>query len=222
MDMQIILGAFTLFIALALSIGIHEAAHAYSAKWLGDDTSEKLGRTTLNPLPHLAPMGILIPVGLALMQIPILFGWGKPVPVQLDKLKYGRFGHLLVSVAGPISNLVLCLICVVVMTAYEQSFKELIPESHFLYPVIKLTSLMVYLNAILAVFNLIPLPPLDGGAILPIILPKAARTFFEDYIAPYGFFLFLALALSGKMNWIWQAASSYIKMVEKFVLAMFS
>jgi len=217
MDMQVILGAFTLFIALAISIGFHEAAHAYTAKWLGDNTAEKLGRTTLNPLPHLAPMGIFIPVLLALMQIPILFGWGKPVPVQLDKLRYGRVGHLLVSIAGPVTNLILCFICVLMMAIYEQSFKEAIPEPHLLYPIVKLVGLMIYLNAILAVFNLIPLPPLDGGAILPLILPKGIRDFFDDYIAPYGFFLFLALAMSGKMNWIWQAASGYIKIVQDLV-----
>lgn len=189
--------AFIFAVALLISLTVHEAAHAFTAVWQGDETPRLAGRTTLNPIPHIAPLGFLLPVLGILMHFPLLFGWGKPVTVQPGNMRSPRWGHLIVALAGPLSNVLLCLLTITV--AAVASVNALVLEGSVLKEAF---SVMIYLNAILAVFNLLPLHPLDGSAIVTNILPPVARDFFEDYIAPYGFFLFLALLLSGKINFL--------------------
>ncbi len=135
-----------------IGLTVHEAAHAISAMWLGDSTSEKMGRVSLNPMKHLSPMGTLALVFLG-------FGWGRPVIVNLYNFKKPKFYYLLSSLAGPASNLLLSAIALGII---------------YLRPhwVIEWICLSVYLvNAILATINLLPIPPLDGSKIWPCLIP---------------------------------------------------
>lgn len=217
MSINVIADAFTLVMALMISLSFHEFAHAYAAKRLGDRTAELAGRLTINPLPHVDPMGtVILPLSLALLGVPALFGWAKPVPVNVRDLRNQKWGYVIVSAAGPLANLLLCLLAVIVLNVYHLYLSAQIPDGHFLFPIIKLTQKMVVLNAFLAIFNLIPLPPLDGGSILPAFLPAGPREFFEDYITPYGSFFLIALIISGGLSWIQPVAFAYVGLAQFF------
>jgi Zn-dependent protease len=145
-----------LFLLPGLIVGLtfHEAAHALTAKWLGDRTSERMGRISLNPLRHLSPLGTL-----ALFIIG--FGWGKPVIVNLYNFKRPKFYYLLSSLAGPAVNLILCGLSLGLLYLHPHFVIQWICTSIFL------------INAILACINLLPIPPLDGSKIWPCIIPGA-------------------------------------------------
>ncbi len=145
-----------LFLLPGLVVGLtfHEAAHALTAKWLGDRTSERMGRISLNPLRHLSPLGTL-----ALFFI--RFGWGKPVIVNLYNFKKPKLYYLLSSLAGPAANLILCGISLGLLHLYPHWSIQWICTSVFI------------INAILACINLLPIPPLDGSKIWPCIIPGA-------------------------------------------------
>ena len=155
---------FTIII-LIMSVVIHEVSHGYAAYLMGDTTAKNAGRLTLNPLAHLDFMGSLIVPLLAYLSAGFMFGWAKPVPYNPYNLKNQKYGDAIVAVAGPASNLLVALI-----------FGLLI---RFTFPYlgyagidfIKIVSLIVQINLILAIFNLIPIPPLDGSKILFTFLP---------------------------------------------------
>ncbi len=158
------------FIVLIFSIMIHEIAHGFMAEKLGDDTAKLAGRLTLNPLRHIDLFGsILLPLVLFLTHSPIMIGWAKPVPFNPFALKKDyRYGPLKVALAGPLSNV---LILLVVGILARLGFGFFSPE------LIGLLGYIAFLNISLAVFNLIPIPPLDGSRILPLIFPKLASQF---------------------------------------------
>ena len=139
---------------LIIGLTFHEAAHAITAKWLGDRTSERMGRISLNPLRHLSPLGTL-----ALFII--YFGWGKPVIVNLYNFKRPKLYYLLSSLAGPAANLILCGVSLGLLYLHPHVLIQWICMSVFL------------INAILACVNLLPIPPLDGSKIWPCIIPGA-------------------------------------------------
>ncbi len=160
---------FSVAVSLLIAITFHEAAHALSAKWLGDDTADRLGRITLNPKAHLDPAGTL-------MLLVAGFGWGKPVPVNSSLLRYGRRGMAMVAAAGPMSNVALAMAFALLFQiglvdaggVSRDDLRALDPGAWA--NIVALYS--VLLNLILAVFNLLPLPPLDGGGILTGIAPR--------------------------------------------------
>ncbi len=166
-----------ILLGLAVGIVIHEAAHATSAYVLGDDTAYRAGRVTLNPASHLDVLG-------SLMLVMAGFGWGKPTPVVPSKLRGGVFGPVAVALAGPISNLLIVAVCAVL----------------YLLPVFQNGNLVLiiaavsYANALLFVFNLIPIPPLDGSKILFPFLPRFLDG-FVDFMNQYGPFILLGLIL---------------------------
>jgi len=137
---------------LIVGITVHEAAHAASAKWLGDSTAEQMGRLTLNPLRHLSLLGTI-----ALFAVG--FGWGKPVMINVNNFEKPKLYYLLSSLAGPASNLVLCALALGILYLHPHWTIAFICLSIF------------YINAILAVINLLPIPPLDGSKIWPCIIP---------------------------------------------------
>lgn len=152
---------------LLLAVGCHEAAHGWAAWKLGDDTARRLGRVTLNPVRHIDPFGTLLLPGLLLATgAPFLIGYAKPVPVDFSRLQPVRLGMALVAVAGPAANLALCVLSLVVLQALGWA-----PEFPGRDWVAETGRKSVILNAVLAVFNMLPVPPLDGGRILTALLP---------------------------------------------------
>lgn len=156
-----------LWIPLLLSLTVHEWAHALAAKLLGDDTAERLGRLTLNPLEHIDPIGTLI---LPLLGVP--FGWAKPVPIQPLRFRRDvslRTGVLLVAAAGPASNLCLALALAGVVGVSSRLFHA----SNG--PLLELLERVTVINVLLACFNLLPIPPLDGGRVVDSLMPERFR-----------------------------------------------
>ena len=148
-------------IVLIFSVMIHEIAHGTMALKLGDNTAQKLGRLTLNPLKHIDPVGsIILPLILVFLNSPFLIGWAKPVPYDPRFLKNPKGGAALIALAGPISNLLIATI-----------FGLLIRLSFFPIEFTLLLAIIVYTNLLLAIFNLVPIPPLDGSKLLYYFIP---------------------------------------------------
>ncbi len=179
------------FGVLLLSLTIHEAAHAWTADKLGDPTARMLGRVSLNPIVHIDLIGtIVLPVLAAISHIPII-GWAKPVPVNSRNLRGGRRDFVLVAAAGPISNLLQAFVAAV-------GLRIAVALAHGDMGGVLLNTLLsaVEINLLLAFFNMIPVPPLDGGNVLLGILPPRAAIAFSQ-IRRYGFIVLYALLLTG-------------------------
>ncbi len=169
--------AVALLLGLVVGVVVHEAAHAYSAYLLGDDTAYRAGRVTLNPASHLDLLG-------SMMFLMAGFGWGKPTPVVTSKLRGGVLGPVAVAAAGPLSNLLIVAFCAALylLPVFKDGYLQII------------VLLAAYGNALLFVFNLIPIPPLDGAKVIFPFLPRALDG-FVDFMNQYGPFILLALVL---------------------------
>ena len=179
-----------LFAILLLSLSFHEAAHAFTADRLGDPTARRLGRITLNPMAHIDWIGtVLFPLVAILSNLPLI-GWAKPVPVNFHNLRAPRRDFALVAAAGPASNLVLAVVLALVL---------MVVVGTQAYTVVALLSRAVLLNVMLAVFNMIPVPPLDGGNVLAGLLPEQAARLI-DQMRPWGFLILYALMFTGVLG----------------------
>jgi Zn-dependent protease len=179
------------------AITVHEVAHGWLAAKLGDKTALMLGRLTLNPVKHVDPVGtILVPGLLMLMQSGFLFGWAKPVPVTWQNLKHPKRDMALVAAAGPAANLLMALGWALVIR-----LGLLLGESGL--ALVFMGTAGIFINTILMVLNLLPLPPLDGGRVMTGLLPGPLAWKFSR-IEPYGFMILLALLVTGvlgKLMW---------------------
>lgn len=162
-------------LSLIVAITIHEFFHAFIADKLGDPTPRSLGRLTLNPLKHLDPIGTIALIFLG-------FGWGKPVPIDPYNFKKPRRDEALVSLAGPASNLILALVVSLLVKFIPLNYVSLL-----------MLSSLIQLNVILAVFNLLPLPPLDGSKIFLSLLPNETSQQWKEAFDKYGLFLIIIL-----------------------------
>ena len=169
--------AVALLLGLVVGVVLHEAAHAYSAYILGDDTAYRAGRVTLNPASHLDLLG-------SMMFLMAGFGWGKPTPVVTSKLRGGVLGPVAVAAAGPVSNLLIVAVCAALyqLPAFQGGYLQII------------VLLAAFGNALLFVFNLIPIPPLDGAKVIFPFLPRSLSG-FVDFMNQYGPVILLALVL---------------------------
>jgi Zn-dependent protease len=190
---------FIKFIVLLLSLTVHEAAHAVTADRLGDPTARLLGRVSLNPAVHVDPIGtLLFPLIALLTNVPVL-GWAKPVPVNITRLRgHWKRKFMLIAAAGPASNVVLAIVASLVLHVVPVGGRleeaTLAPLAQFLYQA-------VLLNVLLAVFNMVPVPPLDGGNVLAGVLRGPIAETYER-MRPYGFMILYGLMFTGILTTI--------------------
>jgi Zn-dependent protease len=191
---------FISFIVLLFSLTVHEMAHAWTADRLGDPTARLLGRVSFNPLVHADPIGtVLFPLIAMISHFPLI-GWAKPVPVDARHLRRPRRDFVLVAAAGPASNLALALIASSLLAVLPVTPVTL-GEPNASAPIASMLAQAKWLNVMLAVFNMIPIPPLDGGNVLGGLLPRPlARQF--DLVRPYGFLLLYLLMFSGGLSYV--------------------
>jgi Zn-dependent protease len=179
--------ASTWIVPLVIAITFHEAAHGYVARLCGDDTAWRLGRVTFNPLKHIDPFGtILLPGLLLVMRSPILFGYAKPVPVNFQALRNPRRDSILVAAAGPAMNFALAI-----LAAFAFHILIYVPDAVRFWMTDNLQNMLV-INVLLAIFNLLPLPPLDGGRIAVGLLPEVIAKPLAG-LEPYGMIILIAL-----------------------------
>ncbi|GAC1306852.1 MAG: site-2 protease family protein [Steroidobacteraceae bacterium] len=184
-----------------VAITLHEVAHGWVARFFGDRTAQMLGRLSLNPLRHIDPVGTLVVPGLLLVIGGPLIGWAKPVPVATSVLPHPRRAMVFVALAGPAANLLMALLWCAVLGA--------IARIHGNATLVGWIALMaqagIVVNVVLAVFNLLPIPPLDGGRVLAGLLPARWGTRLER-IEPVGLFLVLGFSVMRWLDWLFEPA----------------
>ena len=177
-------------VAIVFGITIHEFSHAFAAYKMGDSTAKYMGRLTLNPLKHMDVVGFL-------MLVLVGFGWGKPVPFNPYNLRYKRFGPAIVAIAGPLANLAALIVFGLALRVIVH-YTDVAAENLL----VQLVLFMVQLNLILIVFNLLPIPPLDGSKILYSILP-ASKQNVVVFLEKYGIYFLLAIVIFGSSLLLW-------------------
>jgi Zn-dependent protease len=216
----------TWIIPVLISVTMHEAAHGYAANLLGDNTAKKLGRVTLNPFKHIDRFGtVILPLLLILIKSPFIFGWAKPVPVMFHRLKNPLRDMVIVAIAGPLTNIALAIISASILSLMQNL--SLLDNLWLVRTLIN----FIFINIILAVFNMIPVPPLDGGRVAVGLLPK----YFSYQLAKlerYGLFIIIGglflLPLLGKqigiplepIHWFIQYVSNFLLTIISFLTGL--
>jgi Zn-dependent protease len=191
----------TTYVVLLFSLSFHESAHAWMAWRLGDDTAKNLGLVSLNPIVHIDPIGtLLFPLIQIFTNVPLL-GWAKPTPYNPANFRRDvsmRKGHMLVAAAGPVSNFLLALIFTGMLFVLIKAHVVESENDFFLH----LMALGIELNVLLAVFNLIPIPPLDGSKVASFGLPGDLGERYDRIVGPYGFMILMLLLISGAFGYV--------------------
>ncbi len=175
-----------------LAVTLHEVAHGWMARHYGDRTAEMLGRLSLNPIKHIDPIGTVVVPALMLATTGFMFGWAKPVPVAFDNLNNPKKDMAKVALAGPGANLIMMLLWVIVLKIGINLPSSMSYVSH---PVIFMAAMGVYINCVLMVLNLVPIPPLDGSRVLMSYLPGPLAYQFSR-IEPFGLIILMALLIT--------------------------
>lgn len=171
-------------VPILFAITIHETAHGWVAAKLGDKTAWMMGRLTLNPIKHIDPIGTIVVPAILFYTSGFIFGWAKPVPINYNALRSPKQDMLWVAIAGPASNFIMAFFWLLLLITINTGFFA------------NMAQFGIYINLLLAVLNLLPLPPLDGGRVMSALLPnKLARQY--DQLEPYGLFILLALLVFG-------------------------
>jgi Zn-dependent protease len=186
-----------MIVPFLVAVIFHEVAHGFIAYRWGDSTARDQGRITFNPVPHIDPLGtLLLPILMMFTGSGMLFGWARPVPINPTRFKKYRAGLFWVSLAGPAMNF---LIAALSGLSFAAILKFVSPEFYLFEPLIEMTKVSVMLNFSLGIFNLLPLPPLDGSKIIESFLPYNAMRAYES-IAQYSFWILLVLIMSGALS----------------------
>jgi Zn-dependent protease len=185
----------------------HEVAHGVVALRLGDDTAQRLGRLTLNPLPHIDPIGTILMPGLLMLAGAPVFGYARPVPVDYSKLRNPKRDMVWVALAGPGTNIALAAMSALAFRFLAGQLEGVTEETAtaltlgVVLPLAQMAQASVVINVSLAIFNMLPLPPLDGGRVLTGILPYAQARLVAA-IEPFGFLILVALIMTGSLRFL--------------------
>lgn len=215
MDLNLI-QKFSVWILPALfAITVHEAAHGYAARYFGDDTAARLGRLSLNPLRHIDPLGTLLLPTLTFFLSGFIFGWAKPVPVDARNLRNPRRDMAWVSLAGPGSNLVMAIFWGLMMALAQALADKGLGE--VAVPLALMGQAGVFINLLLMLLNLVPIPPLDGGRILVSLLPPSLGAQLAR-IEPFGFLILILLLVTGVL---WAILGPLFQAMNGFITGLF-
>ena len=180
-------------IPVLLAITLHEAAHGWTASKFGDHTARMMGRVTLNPVKHIDPVGtIIVPLALLIMSTGFIFGWAKPVPINFNALRSPKSGMIWVALAGPGANLIM---------AIGWLFVAILSVNINMPVILKMAGAGIFINLLLAVFNLLPIPPLDGSRVISALLPNPLAYKYNQ-LERYGFVILIGLMFVGGFSYI--------------------